>query len=284
MGPNIKTVPQVSAIASELRRAAKKGDQLPPLVMVDQEGGKVKRFRSAAPHASAKSLGAQPESAIEEAGRETGNDLNARGVNIDLAPVADVRHSRRNFLGSRAFGTDPDAVAGAVCAFTSGLAESGVGASLKHFPGLGLAGAINTDAAPVTIAASYGSLAKDWVPYKSCANDKRTLVMVSNAVYPEAFGSDPAVVTPSVYESLRGELGFGGVVVSDSLSAGALKGVSRPASAAIRAGADLALYVDESSGLAASAELRSAYKRNSVSRDRMADAASRVRTLREALK
>lgn len=284
MGPNIETVPQVAAITSELRRAAKDVDHLPPLVMVDQEGGTGERFRSAAPHASAESLGAQSESAIKEAGHETGNDLKARGVNIDLASVADVRRSRKNFLRTRTFGSDPAAVAGSVCVFASGLVGSGIGATFKHFPGLGRARATNTDAAPVSIGESYASLAKYWAPYRACAKHKNTLVMVSNASYPSAFGRDPAVVTPSVYEALRGELGFGGVIVSDSLAAGALDGISRPASAAIRAGADLALYVDESSGLAASAELRSDYKRNAISRDRIAEAASRVRALRAALK
>ena len=74
----------------------------------------------------------------------TGDALRALGINVDLAPVADVAGPTASFLGTRTFSDSPDTVAQAACGFASGLAQGGVGATLKHFPGLGRAPG-NTD-------------------------------------------------------------------------------------------------------------------------------------------
>ena len=133
----------IRAAIKQPRRAARRGGRPKVLVMIDQEGGLVKRLPGP-PSAPASRMRAP-----EAEGRATGRMLRSLGIDVDLAPVADVAH-RGTFLGSRAFGTTPAAVARRACAFAKGLLAAGVAAALKHFPGLGYA-RVNTDDAPATV-------------------------------------------------------------------------------------------------------------------------------------
>jgi beta-N-acetylhexosaminidase len=174
-------------------------------------------------------------------GAATGRALRRLGITTNLAPVADVDHG--SFLGSRSFGSDPGAVARAACAFAAGLQATGVDATLKHFPGLGRA-ARNTDEQAVTVTASAAALRADLEPYRRCA-PRVGLVMLSNATYAALDPRRPAVFSRRIgVDLLRGELGFRGVTISDTLAA---PGVSSTTTAvrATRAGVDMLLYPDE---------------------------------------
>lgn len=281
MGDNVKSVGQMRSLTRSLRAAARAGGQLPPLVMVDQEGGTVKRFASAAPKRSARSMSSLDLLAIEKIGEATSRDLRDRGVNIDLAPVADVVTQRGNFLGTRAFRGSAAQVADRSCAFANGLTATGVGATLKHFPGLGAAGAVNTDDGSVRINATRAQIARGWTAYRQCGNDPLTSVMVSSASYPRAFGSRQAVVNPRVYDELRGSVGFKGVVMTDALNAVAVKNIRRVDTRAVAAGADLLLHLDERSAARATKNLRAAFAAGTLKQSDVADSVERVRTLRK---
>jgi len=237
-GPNVG--PRLGRAIAALQAAARAGGNPPLLIAVDQEGGAVKRLRSLPPGR------APAQMTAATAGREgaaTGRALHARGINVNLAPVADVDHG--SFLGSRSFGGDPGAVASAACAFAGGVESAGVNATLKHFPGLGRTRE-NTDLRRVRVMAPAAALRADLEPYRRCAATTR-LVMVSNATYPAFDPRRPAVFSRRIVtDLLRGELGFGGVTVTDTLAA---PGVASPGAAvrATRAGVDLLLYVDERS-------------------------------------
>ena len=170
--------------------------------MTDQEGGDVKRFLSAPPASSAAAMGAAGAATALQQGRLTGSALVRRGVNVDLAPVADVPMVAHSFLGTRAFGTTPQRVAQTSCQFAAGLHQGGVASALKHFPGLGRAVG-NTDNQVVHIQAGAAAIAADLVPYRRCANAPANLVMVSNAAYSSITGAAPAVVAPEAYRLLR---------------------------------------------------------------------------------
>jgi beta-N-acetylhexosaminidase len=279
MGANIASIAQVRTLTASLQAAAAAGHRPPLLVMVDQEGGTVRRFGSAHPARSARSLAALPVAAVWSAGRAAGEDLLSRGVNVDLAPVVDVAHSERNFLGTRAFAGDPGTVARYGCAFAHGIRAAGALPTFKHFPGLGWAGATTTDAAPVTIGAAVSALQDDWAPYARCAADGPGLTMVSNAVYPALTGSRPAVIAAATYAAIRG-LRFSGAIITDSLDAGSLRGIDHLASKAVRAGADLLLYTSEAAARRAVAELRADVRAGGLSRATVRDRAQRVRALR----
>jgi beta-N-acetylhexosaminidase len=282
MGTNIDTLDQVRALTRSLHTAAREGGQPPLLVMVDQEGGTVRRFRSARPRHSARELAALPLRAVENEGLATGRDLLERGANVDLAPVVDVVRSAANFLGSRAFARDADAVARNACRFASGLRQAGIVPTLKHFPGLGGAGATNTDFAAVAIDRPLGRLREDWASYDRCGRSPNTLIMVASASYPALTSNTPAVLSRRTYVALR-ELGVKGPVITDALGGQALATEPDVAVRAVRAGADLLLFTTEQPSVAGYQALRDALQSHRISLAMMRDRAMRVRSLRRTL-
>jgi beta-N-acetylhexosaminidase len=245
MGRNVRTAPQVRALTASLRAAAGAGGH-PLLVMTDQEGGSVRRFRWAPPASSAEEMGRLGEAAIRARGRGTAVALERLGVDVDLAPVADVPGVPGSFVAAqqRGFSTIPRRAAKTVTAFAAGLLDGGVAPTLKHFPGLGLATA-STDHAAVTITAPAVALAPGLQPYRRAIGaGVAPLVMVSNAAY-AAYGGQPAAWSPRVLALLRG-LGFTGVTITDALEPLAAThrvALERAALRAARAGVDLLLFV-----------------------------------------
>jgi beta-N-acetylhexosaminidase len=269
-GPNITT--GLGQAISALQQAAHAGGNPPLLIATDQEGGQVKRLSSAPPTMAP----AQMTSAT--AGREgadAGRALARAGITVDLAPVADVNHG--SFLGSRSFGADPSRAAAAACQFAAGLQSAGVHATLKHFPGLGRT-AQNTDLHAVSVSASADLLSADLAPYRRCA-PQTSLVMLSNATYPALDPSGPAVFSSAIIKDLlRGQLGFHGVTVSDTLAA---PGVASPSTAvrASQAGVDLLLYTDEAVSARAYQKLLAAVRRGQLSKSAVLASARRIRAL-----
>ncbi len=278
MGRSISTKAQVAKLTGALQRAAKAGGHPPLLIMVDQEGGTVRRLTSARPTRSARSLASLGVAGVRRQGLGSGKDLLGYGINVNLAPVADVPTSAANFLGTRTFGTTASAVARNACAFAGGLAEAGVAPALKHFPGLGGAGRTNTDDAPTTIRQSRAALEAGWAAYRECGG-QGALTMISSAGYPALTGdATPAVLSKATYDAARAT-GATGPFVTDAMEAGALRNRSRAAPRAVDAGANLLLYTDESASALGRRQLRAHLPRTVI------DArAAPVRALRESLR
>jgi beta-N-acetylhexosaminidase len=244
-GRNISTPDQVRALTARLAVAAHVGGAPPPLVCVDQEGGGVKRLPWAPPDLSPPQLGALPVASSRRQGLLTGRELRALGINCDLAPVADVPTVPGSFIAAqgRAFSSDPAVAAPRVAAFAQGLEAAGVAATLKHFPGLGFARA-TTDRNLVTIRVPRGALAPGLMPFQSGIAAGADMVMLSSATYTTLSRQPGAWSMPIIDGLLRSDLGFSGVIITDSLdSAAGLRGWTTP-QAAVRsaaAGADLLL-------------------------------------------
>ncbi len=245
MGANVRTAQQVRTVTARLRTAAHEGGRR-ILIMTDQEGGLVRRFHWAPPAVPADELGRRNEGRIRKAGLATARALERLGVDIDLAPVADVPAVPGSFVAAqhRDFAPLPARAAKGVTAFASGLLDGGVAPTLKHFPGLGLA-TVSTDDAAVRITAPAAGLAPGLVPYRrAIAAGVAPLVMISNASY-TAYGGRPAAWSPRVLAALGG-LGFTGVTITDALEPLASTHGATLAQAAIRAahaGVDLLLMV-----------------------------------------
>ncbi len=270
------------AIVAELQAAARRGRNPPLLIMTDQEGGQVRRLPGP-PTMNADQITSTAMARTE--GVATGRLLRSVGVNIDLAPVSDVESSTGSFLGPRAFGTNPAEVGQRACAFAAGLASTGVGYTLKHFPGLGSA-TVSTDVRPVTLERSAASLAADWDAYRGCGSNPRALIMVSNAIYPNLTGPLPAVESPKTYQSaLPSAVGGKPVVtISDDLQAGALKDQPSPALHAFNTGLDLAMYATTEAGSAdAYTILLHDVRAGLLPRSRVQAAASAVAALKQAV-
>jgi beta-N-acetylhexosaminidase len=214
------------------------------LIMVDQEGGEIRSLAYAGPEAGQPLQG--DAATVRRTARDTGRQLRDAGVNVNLAPVADVARPG-SVMASRAFGSDPADVAAKTRASVVGLREARVAATAKHFPGLG-GSAINTDDASATVA---GELDTDLEPYRAAIAAEVPLIMLSHALYPaldtEAIASQSE---PIVTGLLRERLGFHSVIVTDSLEAQAVLDRSDVATAAersIQAGADLMLMTGSAS-------------------------------------
>jgi beta-N-acetylhexosaminidase len=267
------------ALVGELQRSARQGGNPPLLIMTDQEGGQVSRLPG--PPTLAPSQMTTPAVAFAQ-GRSAGSLLRSLGVNVDLAPVADVERAPGSFLGTRSFGTLPAVVTVDACAFARGLAAEHVGYTLKHFPGLGRA-VQSTDLAPQSIAGSAGELRSDYGAYRACGGSPLALVMISSAIYPDLTGPLPAVMSPLTY---RRELPIatGGspvVTISDDLQAGAIADQIAPARHAINAGLDLLMYAGtEGASADAYASLLAEVRSGLVSKGRVQAASDAIQAFK----
>ena len=245
-----ENVPSRSAARSVTRQLQKVRrpsglDRYPLPIMIDQEGGLVKRL-SGAPTASAKTMGRRGPSFSRTQGKRTGKNLKNAGINIDLAPVLDVARPGGEIANTdRGFGSTAKRVSATAIPFAKGLQANGVAATAKHFPGLGSV-TLNTDDAVQKIRLSKRALRKvDEAPYKPFVRADGGLVMVGTAIY-TAFGDKPAAFEKKIVTGeLRDRLGFDGVAVTDALETVAGKafgGSKRVAIAGARSGMDLFLF------------------------------------------
>jgi len=236
---------RISTAASGLDRATA------PLVMADVEGGRVQRLRGVvAPFPWPRRLAATSSaSSVQGVANTVGKQMLASGVNVDLAPVLDLDDrpgpSAANPDGLRSFSRDPHVTSRYGIAFMQGLRAAGVLPVLKHFPGIGESSG-NTDYGPAATQPYGVLLAAGLRPFADAIAAGAPAVMVSNASTP-GLSTEPASVSPAVIEDvLRRKLHFTGLVMTDSLSAGAIAdagySVPQAAAAAIKAGADLVLF------------------------------------------
>jgi beta-N-acetylhexosaminidase len=246
-GSNIVNATQLTNLTAKLQAAAQAGGRPPLLVATDQEGGLVRRLSWAPPRLSAQQLGTLSASNVQTVGHNAGVALRAAGVNLDLAPVADVPRTPSNFILAqhRAFATNRYTVANDTAAFALGLESGGVQATYKHFPGLGYAGATSTDDALVKITANSSQIRYDLLPYRiALTRMVHPVVMLSTAVYP-AFSNKAAAWSPAIAVTLlRTTVGFQGVTVTDSLTSAAAVRGGTPMTLAVRSatvGVDLLL-------------------------------------------
>jgi beta-N-acetylhexosaminidase len=246
-GRNVTTAAALKALTKQLRDAAAAGGQPPLLIAVDQEGGSIKRIPWAPPTLSPPQMGADGRtSTARSQGASTGVALAGLGINVDLAPVADVPAFSSSIINKqgRAFSFNPSVVSALTNAFAEGLESEDVLPTMKHFPGLGYA-KTNTDTSVVTITASKTALAPGLEPYHAAVANHLPIVMLSNATYTAYDSANAAGWSRAIGTTLlRGDLGFKGVTMTDSLDGTAhARGVTTASLAlrAARAGTDLIL-------------------------------------------
>jgi beta-N-acetylhexosaminidase len=271
----------IAAATAALQRAACTAGE-PLLIAADQEGGAERRLPWAAPTVAPARIATAAEAESQAASAAAA--LARVGINVDLAPVADTPSSPRSFLGTRAFSPSPSVASRLTVAFVDGLQQNGIASTAKHFPGLGYAGA-NTDFRTVVVRAGLPALRRGLLPFQSAIDDGVQLVMVSNASYPALDPSGRAAVFSSriVTGLLRTQLGFTGVIVSDTLTAPAALRTPHAATRAIDAGVDLLLFGDESASEQAYATLASDAAGSAALRARLAASAARMEALKQWL-
>ena len=249
---NFASKAQVQELSQAIREAAPR----PQLVCVDQEGGRVQRFRegySALPplEGFGRLYADDREAALrlaEEHAWLMASEIRATGVDLSFAPVVDLGRGNRA-IGNRAFAGDPEVVAEFTRAYVRGMHAAGMGATLKHFPGHGSVLEDTHFDAAVDPRTLDEIRALDLVPFVAGIEARADAVMMAHVVYP-AVSPDPAGYSKRWIEDiLRGDrasggLGFRGVVFSDDIgmaAASSAGGIRARVHAHLDAGCDVVL-------------------------------------------
>lgn len=253
---NVQTAAQVAVLTASLQALARAAGAPPLLVTIDHEGGAVIRFPlgpdaagpTVTPLPAAMALGAAGDPALARAaGAVAGAELRALGVHLNFAPVLDVNTNPANpIIGARAFGETPALVARLGVAYLEGLQGAGVGATAKHFPGHGDT-TVDSHLGLPRVEHDLARLeAVELAPFAAAVRAGVAAVMTAHIVYPalDPTGTPATLSAPILTGLLRRRWGFGGLILSDSLSMRAIAdhfGVGDAAVRAVQAGCDLLL-------------------------------------------
>lgn len=257
---NLRSRSQVRSMLREIQESARRGGLPPVPVAVDQEGGSVVRvgYRSVFP--SAMAIGATGDPAYaERAGRVVAEGLLADGITVNHAPVCDVNSEPRNpVIGTRAFGDDAARVAVFAAAWVRGSEDAGVASTPKHFPGHGQS-SVDSHFGPVDVNADRRTLERrELVPFRAAIDAGASMVMTAHVRFPTLDPDAPATISRRILtDLLRGELGFKGLCVTDSLDMtgiASLDSTERVISRSVEAGVDAVMVTSGQDKQLAAAE------------------------------
>lgn len=244
---NIDSAQQVRSLSRDLQAAAASDTGIGLLLAVDQEGGRVSRLSdevSLFPPAADLSGDAE---LVKETSYVTGQQVQQQGINVVLAPVADVIDpvEGTSFIDNRSFGPDPEVVAEMVGAAVDGLQQAGVAAAVKHWPGHGATPVDSHQLLPSVDVGREEWEQRERLPFAEAIGHGVEIVLVGHLALPQldATGA-PATVSPALVDGLlRNGMGFDGVVMTDALNMGAVGSIPQRELVvdAILAGADIVL-------------------------------------------
>ena len=243
---NIETPEQVAALVKALKSCV----DHKVFVLIDQEGGRVRRLRPphwpeyppAAHFAEVAKDRADERELVRLGARLMANDLHALGINVDCAPVLDVpQPGAHDIIGDRAYGLTAEDVAVMGRAACEGLLAGGVLPVIKHIPGHGRAGADSHTDLPVVTTDRDELKAIDFYPFT--INADMPMAMTAHVLYEAIDRKNPATTSRTCIQMIRHEIGFDGLLICDDLSMNALSGdLKGRARASVRAGCDVLLH------------------------------------------
>lgn len=243
---NLEDRAQVQTMLAQVQSYAK----IPLFLAVDEEGGAVSRVGSnealgTTRFEAAAVYGARADMAeVCKVGQTMADELLELGFNLNFAPVADVITNPNNTeIGNRAYSDDPQVAAAMVEAMVQGLQSHKMMACLKHFPGHGSTEADSHADRSVSVRTMEELRQTEWIPFRAGIEADAAFVMLSHLTN-ENLSTMPASLSPEVVACLRQELGFTGIVITDSQQMGAITNYYTPAEAAVKAlqaGADMIL-------------------------------------------
>ena len=265
---------------------------IPLTVAIDQEGGTVDRLINLdGPRPAEATIGASNNPAVaKQAGMHDAQDLASYGFNLNLAPVVDVTNTYNAQLYDRTYGNTPALVTKMAAAYLQGLQKSGkVVGTLKHFPGLG---SVSTDP---HIGIPYLNRSKsdleriDWAPYRALIRQGNVhAIMVTHEIVAALDKSEPSSLSPKVISGiLRKELGFQGVIMTDSLTMDALTAYASQSQAAVlsvEAGADLLMGAGSPQDVASMLQgLKQAINSGALTEQRINESVRRILLMKYAM-
>lgn len=285
---NIGNAQEVRSLTQKLQRIAQDGGhRYPLLISTDQENGFVRRLKEGTtifPGNMALGATGSPQLAYDVA-HATGSELRALGINMNLAPDADVNNNAANpVIGVRSFGDDPQRVAEYVVSAMHGYRDARIVPCLKHFPGHGDT-RVDSHLALPTISHSLEHLEHvELVPFRAGIQQGAEVVMTAHIHFPQ-LDTLPATISPAIIHGLlREQLGFRGVIISDCMEMSAIRdtvGTPQGVVKALQAGVDLVLVSHHHELQRASVEaIRTAIHNGELSRENIQQAAERVLELK----
>lgn len=261
------------------------------IIAVDQEGGRVMRFRdgfTSIPPMSHVGLIDGHGDLARKLGELIARELSAVGINLDFAPVMDVNTNKKNpVIGDRAFSSDVETVSRLGSEFIRGMESLFVGACAKHFPGHGDTDLDSHESLPVIEHDRDRLDACEFLPFKAAIDAGVSSIMTAHILNRNLDGRYPATVSEGTLTGLlRRELAFEGMIFTDDLT---MKGLSdlypphKSACMAIKAGADVALVCTDDLKVHERVidEMSRAADKNNLDATRIGDALSRIDAFRE---
>ncbi len=283
---NIQSPSQIKSFINGLQSAS----DIPLFIAVDEEGGDIARIANCAGFAVKKfasmlSVGNTGDtSQAYNVGETIGAYLKTYGFNVDLAPVADVNTNPQNVvIGDRAFGSDPSRVSQMVASAVKGFHSKGMICCLKHFPGHGDT-TEDTHRQSVSVYKTWEQLKEcEMLPFAGGINAGADMVMTAHINVPNVTsdGLPASLSYELITGKLRGEMGFDGVVITDSLKMEAVRqkyGDAKSSVLAVKAGVDI-LFMPEDIGTAYNAVLN-AVKSGEISQERLDESVRRILDLK----
>ena len=243
---NIDTPSQLKTLVADLKACVDHD----PLILIDQEGGRVRRLRPphwpdyppAARFARMANDTAEERELVRLGARLMAHDLHLLGINVDCAPVLDVpQPGAHDIIGDRAYGLNASDVAVMGRAACEGLLAGGVLPIIKHIPGHGRAGADSHTDLP-RVATPLGELIEvDFYPFM--VNADMPLAMTAHVLYDAIDDKRPATTSKKCIRVIRETIGFDGLLICDDLSMNALSGaLNKRARDSLKAGCDVLLH------------------------------------------
>ena len=283
-GSNLKSQAQITAMNTELQALAEELGMPALFLACDEEGGRVARLMT---KVGTRKIG--PMLDYEDQGGFTAfqnaeiiaQDMVSCGFNLDFAPVADVWSNPKNkVIGDRAYSTDFERAAWLVKNAVHGFHSGGVACTLKHFPGHGDTAEDSHSGAAFVYKTLEELRAEEFLPFKAGIAAGADLVMVGHITVPSV-SEDPALLSPALLGLLREELGFSGVIITDALSMGAVRGYTAGELAVFSMAAGVDMLLCSGDPAAALEALEAAVADGTLSEERINESVLRILTVKE---
>ena len=248
---NIENAGQATTLTGQLQNTIRGATQIPAFIGIDQEGGMVNRVREGVTiFPSPMAIAAGRQENLYSLAWSMADELSGMGFNMNFAPVLDVNSNPDNpVINLRSYGDDPKAVASFASIWIKGLQEGGVVSVAKHFPGHGDTSEDSHFALP-TVNKTLDQLKEtELIPFETAIRSGVSAIMTSHILFPKIEKEKiPATLSKTIItDLLKNELGYNGIVISDSLQMDAIEahyGMAEAAVQAIQAGVDMVILGD----------------------------------------
>lgn len=279
---NLQTRQQAQQLVKSVK-AANSGSEIPLLLSVDQEGGRVQRLPGVESTPASRAIGAKGETDYAYAvGQKLGRQVQSFGMNVDFAPVLDVDSNPANpVIGDRSFGNNAELVSRMGIAMMNGIASEEVIPVIKHFPGHGDT-SVDSHIELPTVHKDLSQLEQlELIPFKEAITSGADAVMIAHILLPEIDAVYPASMSePVINGILREQLDFRGVVMTDDMTMGAIAntyGIGEAAVRSIQAGSDIVLIAHDARNTVEAFEaIKDAVRSGAITMERIDESVLRI--------